>query len=714
MIQRRFSFRSATLCMAALGACGGGSDGGTGPPVPVKLGFVTQPGQGTGGAPLVTQPQVELLDANDARVTSASGSVTITISTNPGSGTLRGTTTVGVLNGVATFTDLAIDQVGVGYTLLASQTGLTSAISNAFSIVAGPAVTMLFANQPGGATGGLPFGQQPTLHLRDSVGNLAGVSVVTVSLQGSQVGATLSGTLVRTALGGVAAFTDLSVDSASPGYSLVATTPGLPPATSVPFSVAVGPPSPLTSTIASTDTLLMSFDTLNLTITTRDAGGNRLTVGGYTVLVVNAPGTGQTIDNGDGTYSYRAISASEGIANPTAWVQGLPLATPAAHIRTEVFTQVTAGGQHSCGLAYSGIAYCWGRGERGQLGHGLSESSLTPVRVEGNHSWARISAGGTHSCGLTTGGEIWCWGSNAHGVLGIGLPDPGNDRSSPTLVAGNLLFLQLSTGLGEVTCATSTGSDAYCWGRNDYGQLGDGTMGDRLVPTPVAMDPQDFVTSTEAGVTHSCAAVPDDPQGLNTRCWGSDSAGALGDGSGPQLSMCNGQPCSLVPVPVPKVYVNLFGVSRAFSIGVGHTCATGLGSAACWGDNSSGQFGNGATVSSDTAIVVSPYGPGQLNPLSAVEAGLGFTCGVLTGYTLACWGNNSFGQLGNGTTTPSSVPTTIGTAVGTFDAGIDAGLHHACQLSGGAVSCWGENLAGQLGDGTTAQRLVPVRLRLRR
>jgi hypothetical protein len=119
-------------------------------------------------------------------------------------------------------------------------------------------------------------------------------------------------------------------------------------------------------------------------------------------------------------------------------------------------------------------------------------------------------------------------------------------------------------------------------------------------------------------------------------------------------------------------------------------------------------------VSSDTVVVVSPFGPNQLNPLSAVEAGPGFSCGVLTSYTLACWGDNSFGQLGDGTTIPTSVPATIGTALLGWDAAIDAGLRHACSLSGGAVACWGENLAGQLGDGSTTPRLTPVRIRLKR
>jgi alpha-tubulin suppressor-like RCC1 family protein len=658
---------------------------------------------------------VEVLDAHDARVANAAGTVTIRIGTNPGGGTLRGASTAGVVNGVATFSDLAIDKAGTGYTLLVSLTGLTSATSAPFNVVPGPAVTMAFSAQPGNGTGGLPFRQQPTLQLHDSVGNLSDALVaVTLSLQGGRNGARLSGTLVRTAVAGVAAFTDLSVDSASAGYLLVANVPGLPSTTSTAFSVSVGPPSPWTSTVEAVDTLLMSFDTMRLTVTTRDAGGNRLTVGGYPVSIVGAPGTGQTLDVGDGTYSYEAISGSEGIVTPTAVVQGAATTTLPPQVRTEVFVQVSTGGQHSCALAYSGFAYCWGLGERGQLGNGLSESSLLPVRVAGNHGWAWLTAGGEHTCGLTTFGEVWCWSSNARTALGIGLPDPGNDRSTPARVAGNLSFLQVSAGLGEVTCATSTTSEAYCWGRNDYGQLGDGTTMDRSAPTRVAMDPQDFVSSTGAGVTHSCAAVPDDPQGVNTRCWGSDSAGALGDGSGPLSSTCNGQPCSLVPVPVPKVYVNLFGVRHAFSIGVGHTCATGLGSSACWGDNSSGQFGNGTTVSSDTVVVVSPFGPNQLNPLSAVEAGPGFSCGVLTSYTLACWGDNSFGQLGDGTTIPTSVPATIGTALLGWDAAIDAGLRHACSLSGGAVACWGENLAGQLGDGSTTPRLTPVRIRLKR
>ncbi len=197
-----------------------------------------------------------------------------------------------------------------------------------------------------------------------------------------------------------------------------------------------------------------------------------------------------------GNHNFASIDASaqttcalEG-STPYCWgntvnpVPGLQRsATPIA--RGEVaFTQVTQGFSHACGLTASGKAYCWGENDRGQLGTDTTRNDSIPQAVVGNHTFASISAGGRHTCALTPTGEAYCWGNNDYGELGIGSRDEFGERCSvtypcrkrPTLVAGGLVFSSISAG--EIhTCAIRSADRAlYCWGLNDYGQLGTGPV----------------------------------------------------------------------------------------------------------------------------------------------------------------------------------------------------------------------------------------------
>ena len=200
-----------------------------------------------------------------------------------------------------------------------------------------------------------------------------------------------------------------------------------------------------------------------------------------------------------------------------------------------------------------------------------------------------------------------------------------------------------------------------------------------------------------SGGSHTCGVTTSGA----AYCWGSNSSGQLG---GPPSAACsidyygNGVPCSVIPLAVAG------GLTfAAVSAGNVHTCGVTTGGAAyCWGDNTQGQLGNGSTASSGTPVPVA----GTLT-FAAVSAGNSFTCGLTTSGAAYCWGYNAVGELGNGTTTSSSMPVPVAGTL-TF-AAVSTGDSHACGLTtGGAAYCWGANRSAQLGDGTTTNSPIPV------
>lgn len=175
---------------------------------------------------------------------------------------------------------------------------------------------------------------------------------------------------------------------------------------------------------------------------------------------------------------------------------------PVRVLRGLRFAHISVGNAHVCGVTADGRAFCWGANDSGQLGHRTSSGpelcqegspcSTTPIRVGGKLAFAAVDGGGSHTCGLTSAGKAYCWGSNRDGELGTGNPSDlercdGAPRCStrPLAVLGNLQFRTVQAGLAH-TCAVRVGGLAYCWGRNDAGQLGDGTTHRRLRPRRVS------------------------------------------------------------------------------------------------------------------------------------------------------------------------------------------------------------------------------------
>ena len=385
------------------------------------------------------------------------------------------------------------------------------------------------------------------------------------------------------------------------------------------------------------------------------------------------------------------------------------------------FFSITTGNNHTCGLADSGVAYCWGDNSAGQLGNGTTTNSATPVPVTGPSGagqlgivFTSIIAGGDHTCATALGlgiGTAYCWGDNSSGELGNGTTTNSSIPVPVLITPVQDKYLAVSAGahhtcglVGELKFSLGI---INCWGDNTYGQLGNGTMASSSTPVPVASIDGIMWDFVSAGSTHTCALY--EPLNAGTYsttvyCWGDNSAGQFGD---------NGTISSVIPV---QVFTGPFAPYPMVSAGTLYTCITNPGSpdpALCSGLNTFGQLGNGTTTNSSSLVAVS--GPNAFD--LGISTGADHACGPGPGVGSAyCWGNNNLGQLGNGTTTNSATPVAV--AGGLSFVSVSAGGHHTCGIISGslplgptapfAVYCWGDNTYGQLGNSWTTSSSVPV------
>jgi alpha-tubulin suppressor-like RCC1 family protein len=256
------------------------------------------------------------------------------------------------------------------------------------------------------------------------------------------------------------------------------------------------------------------------------------------------------------------------------------------------FLQVSTGLFHTCGVTADHRAFCWGQNGDGQLGDGTTDNDSTPVAVAGGLHFLQISAGVTHSCGVTTDNRAYCWGRNLSGRLGNGTM---TSSLRPVAVAGGYRFRLVSAGELH-TCGVALSDRALCWGSNMHGQVGDGTMvTERRAPVVVAGNLRfRMVSAGGAGDRgHSCG-VTFDERGV---CWGSGSAGELGDGTTGQRRL-------------PRLVLGglhfrevIAGIGPGG--GYGSTCGvTTVDRAYCWGADNAGQLGDGSSSSTSTPVAV--------------------------------------------------------------------------------------------------------------
>jgi alpha-tubulin suppressor-like RCC1 family protein len=267
-------------------------------------------------------------------------------------------------------------------------------------------------------------------------------------------------------------------------------------------------------------------------VVVQDAFGSTVTAATNAVTIALGENPGEGALSGTLT-----VSATQGVATFTnlridrpgsgytlvANAAGLGGATSALFAVTLSFATVSAGVKHTCGVTAEGAVYCWGNNSDGQLGDGTTNARLGPVLVAGvGRILAAVSAGGGHSCGLTLADLAYCWGNNLFGQLGNG--SPPLSRSIPSLVGDGLRLATVSAG-GSHACGLTGAGDAYCWGRNVDGQLGDGTFDNRSTPGLVA----GAVTfaAVDAGGNHTCGIT----SAHAVYCWGFNGSGQVGDGT---------------------------------------------------------------------------------------------------------------------------------------------------------------------------------------
>jgi alpha-tubulin suppressor-like RCC1 family protein len=400
----------------------------------------------------------------------------------------------------------------------------------------------------------------------------------------------------------------------------------------------------------------------------------------------------------DGSVRSWGWDGSGELGNGTTTDSSIPVAGP----NLSGVAALSAGALHTCALLSGGSVQCWGYNVDGELSDGTTTDSSTPVTVPNVSGVTAISAGIYHTCALLEDHTVECWGDNEWGQLGNGTTTAS---STPVTVLNLSGVTAISAGgdfSSDRTCALLSDGTVVCWGRNIFGELGSST------PTgyssiPVAVPNLVGVVQIVLGGFHTCALLSDG----TVQCWGYNGYGELGNGTTTN---------SLTPFAVP----NLGGVTQ-IALGDFHTCALlSDGTVKCWGDNYSGEVGNGAATSTfpllfdlppvASAILV-PVAVPNLNGVTAVFASNGayYTCALRAGGTAACWGNDFFGELGNATTTNSSVPVAVSNLSGAT--AMSLGVAHSCALlAGGTVDCWGDNGWDQFGNGVAPGSSTPVGL----
>ncbi len=345
--------------------------------------------------------------------------------------------------------------------------------------------------------------------------------------------------------------------------------------------------------------------------------------------------------------------------------------------------ELATGFGHTCALTAAHSVWCWGRGSRGQLGDG-GTSTPFPITVDSLQSGvSHISASKDHTCALLfANGTLKCWGANEYGQLGDGST---TDRFEPVDV------FSVTSGATAIaagyyhSCAVIDGA-AKCWGFNRTGRLGDGSRANSLVPVDVIGLPTD-AQLVAAGGTQSCTWHGGDA----FACWGNNLRGQVGNGKKAYERF-------------PQDVLGLdTGVSSA-KVGDGHACAIRNGAVLCWGDNLMGQLGDGTHLTRNL--------PAPVNGLDSNMASLtidrNHNCALTQSGVAKCWGENDYGQLGDGTLLERSSPVDVlGIGSGTLQ--VQTSLVHSCVLTATlGVKCWGDNQSGELGDGSTETRLIPV------
>ena len=318
------------------------------------------------------------------------------------------------------------------------------------------------------------------------------------------------------------------------------------------------------------------------------------------------------------------------------------------------FVKIGVGNNFACGLALTAAVYCWGAAGSGQLGTGSTATTMTPTPVIGGHQFQSLTVGYAFACGIEVGTSVgYCWGNNGNGALGVG---DTVSRSSPVPVSGGFKFTDIQAGAFHA-CGIVSGvvNAVYCWGWNPAGEVAAGAGTNVLVARAVPLPPSVNAAAPVPGTLASCV-LGTDGAGY---CWGGNEYGELGLGS-----TANGVTNSPTKMAGSITFTGL-AKARANNTFSGSCGWSVSGAVYCWGINSAGQLGASAlstqctSGSSTIGCSGTPVLVDGTTGFVAVAAGGEHVCGISKAHTLLCWGLNRNGQLGNGTLVNASVPTPV-------------------------------------------------------
>jgi len=344
----------------------------------------------------------------------------------------------------------------------------------------------------------------------------------------------------------------------------------------------------------------------------------------------------------------------------------------------------------TCALLNDGQVSCWGDNYHGQLGNGSLTNSNRPAPVSNLDNVTELAMSRAGACAISQDSRVRCWGINANGMLGRNEIGAG---SRPTIVEGISDASAITSGgiglakTASFSCALSKEGLASCWGHNNKGQLGTGSSDDSWEPTPIGLTK---VTSLSSGGTHSCAVSLS-----KVYCWGLNDKAQIGDYNADYKNS-------------PQLISGLPEINSVSS-GLSHNCAVAAeGDIYCWGNNSSWQTSSTSTSPLTFPIKVQNL-PGKA---TEVSAGAGHTCALLESGDVYCWGSNFAGELGvenNIFALASSSPIKVSLPVGVTATEVTAGVSHSCAVTNdGSTFCWGGNSNGQLGNGSTTSIYTPA------